>query len=58
MCRILLRGDPRIPLFDLIAPDHYGGLASEAIDRLDRLGFVGVLERGQATWDGFSRFLT
>lgn len=62
-CRILLydrhdphRDDPRIPPADFISPEHVESLASDAIEQLDRLGFVGVLERGKATWEGLSRF--
>lgn len=55
-CRMLLHGDPRIPALDFISPEDIEGLASDAIDRLDRLGFVGVLEREQTTWEGLSRF--
>ena len=56
VCRMLLYGDPRIPDADFIPAEHIDSLACEAIKRLDRLGFVGVLERGQATWRGLSRF--
>lgn len=56
VCRMLLYGDPRIPALDFISADHTESLASDAIDRLDQFGFVGVLERGQATWNGLSRF--
>jgi hypothetical protein len=56
LCRMLLYGDPRIPALDFIAPADLAGLATDAIERLDKLGFVGILERGQATWDGLSRF--
>jgi hypothetical protein len=56
VCRTLLYGDPRIPGLDFISPDHIESLASDAIERLDQLGFVGVLECGQATWEGLSRF--
>jgi hypothetical protein len=56
VCRMLLYGDPRIPALDFISPHHIEGLASDALDRLGQLGFVGVLERGQATWEGLSRF--
>jgi hypothetical protein len=56
VCRMLLYGDPRIPPLDFISPDHIERLAWDAIDRLDQLGFVGVLERSQATWEGLSRF--
>ena len=56
MCRMLLHGDPRIPALDFISPGHIEDLAADAVEWLDRLGFVGVLEHGQRTWDGLSRF--
>lgn len=56
MCRMLLQGDPRIPALDFISPGHIEDLAADAVEWLDRLGFVGVLEHGQTTWDGLSRF--
>jgi hypothetical protein len=56
VCRMLLHGDPRIPALDFISPDEVQGLAADAIQRLDELGFVGVLERGRTTWEGLSRF--
>jgi hypothetical protein len=56
VCRMLLYGDPQIPALDFIAPDDVESLASDAIAQLDQLGFVGVLERAQATWEGLSRF--
>ncbi|MBV8944898.1 MAG: hypothetical protein JOZ95_05710, partial [Solirubrobacterales bacterium] len=58
VCRILLsgNGDPRIPEFDFISPEHLASVAADAIDRLDQLGFVGVLEHGQGIWEGLSRF--
>jgi hypothetical protein len=56
VCRMLLHGDPRIPALDFIAPVDIEELAANAIEWLDQLGFVGVLERGQRTWDDLSRF--
>ena len=56
MCRMLLHGDPRIPALDFIGPRHIEELAADTVEWLDRLGFVGVLEHGQGTWDGLSRF--
>ncbi len=56
VCRMLLYGDPRIPDAHFIPPERIESLACDAVERLEQLGFVGVLERGQATWRGLSRF--
>lgn len=56
LCRILLAPDPSIPKLDFIAPDHVDDLASRAIGVLERLGFVGILELGDAIWAGLSDF--
>lgn len=56
VCRLLLYGDPRVPMVGFIASEDIEGVAADAIDCLDRLGFVGLLEHGRATWEGLSRF--
>jgi hypothetical protein len=55
VCRMLLQGDPRLPESDFIASSDVEGIAADAIDRLDALGFVGVLELGDSAWRGVSR---
>ncbi len=56
VCRMLLHGDPRLPSGAFIADDDMAAIARDAVDRLATLGFVGVLEQGEALWDGLSRF--
>ncbi|HEY3959489.1 MAG TPA: hypothetical protein VGL68_03165 [Solirubrobacteraceae bacterium] len=53
--RLLLRGDPRIPRDDFIAETDIDAIASDAVARLDTLGFVGVLELGDGAWQGLAR---
>lgn len=52
LCRMLLYGDPRLPDSDFIAQADIDSIAANAIERLDSLGFVGVLELGDCVWDG------
>lgn len=54
VCRMLLRGDRRIPSNAFIAKDDVDGLARDAIGQLDRLGFVGILELGSSAWRGLA----
>lgn len=54
-CRLLLHGDPRLPDGKFVAPADAQGVAESALDRLDRLGYVGILERDDV-WAGMSRF--
>lgn len=56
VCRMLLAGDLRIPESAFIAPEDVDDLASRAIAALDGLGFVGILELGESSWAGLSRF--
>lgn len=56
LCRTLLHGDPRIPVLGFIPPEHVSGVAVDAMAQLDRLGFVGVLERGPVMWQGLADF--
>ncbi len=56
VCRMLLAGDPRIPEPDFIAPEDVDDLAVRSIAALERLGFVGILELGDSSWAGLSRF--
>jgi hypothetical protein len=55
MCRMLLHGDARIPSGGFIASRDIDAIASEAISKLDTLGFVGVLELGDRMWKGLAR---
>lgn len=55
-CRLLLHGDPRIPLDGFIAAEDVGGLAASLVDRLREFGLVGILELGQPTWEAFGGF--
>lgn len=55
MCRMLLDDDERIRADEFIAPADAGNLAAAALDRLDRFGFVGVMESPVAAWTGVSR---
>lgn len=43
-CRLILDGDPRIPARDFIAPEDVDAVAEAALDRVDRLGSVTILE--------------
>ncbi|MGA2162950.1 MAG: hypothetical protein ABSH36_00600 [Solirubrobacteraceae bacterium] len=52
VCRILLHGDTRLRAPGFVDPADVETLAADAIERLDELGFVGVLELGEAVWDG------
>lgn len=55
VCRMLLHGDPRIPCDSFIAETDIDALAADAIEQLDTLGFVGVLELGSSAWQGLAR---
>ena len=52
ICRMLLRDDQRIPSNSFIAKDDIDGVATDAIEWLNRLGFVGILELGSSAWQG------
>jgi hypothetical protein len=56
VCRMMLGADPRIPELDFISPSDVDELASLTVAALDTLGFVGILELGDAIWTGLSRF--
>lgn len=49
---MLLADDPRLPSSGFIGKQEVETLAAAAIQFLDTLGFVGILERGQSAWDG------
>ena len=52
LCRLLLRGDPRLPPNGFVSESDVAAVAADAIGRLGTLGFVGVLELGDDTWRG------
>ena len=52
--RMLLAGDPRFPPAGFADPSDAEAIAADALARLDRLGFVGVMELGDAAWKGMS----
>jgi hypothetical protein len=54
-CRMLIAADSRIPARDFIAGEDISSCASDSIDRLDELGFVGLVELGDSPWEGLSR---
>ena len=55
VCRMLLHGDPRLPEADFAAQSDIESIASDAIERLDGLGFVGILELDGNIWQGLER---
>jgi hypothetical protein len=55
VCRMLLYGDPRLPESSFAAQSDLESIAADAIERLDTLGFVGVLELGGCVWQGLAR---
>lgn len=52
VCRMLLAGDPRLPTTGFVARQDVEVVAAAAIELLDALGFVGILELGQQAWEG------
>jgi hypothetical protein len=56
ICRMLVGDDERVPLHGFIAPGDVSGVASRAIEALDSLGFVGLVELGDSMWKGISAF--
>ncbi len=54
VCRMLLHGDSRLPGSSFAAQSDIEGIAADAIERLDTLGFVGVLELGDSAWRGIA----
>ncbi len=55
VCRLLLHGDPRLPVSDFAAAADIESIAADAIERLDTLGFVGILDSGGDLWRGLAR---
>jgi hypothetical protein len=54
LCRMLLAGDPRLDRLGFAASGDIVSIARDASERLDALGFVGVLERGDDMWGRLS----
>ena len=55
VARMLLFGDPRLAPDCFVAERDVEAIAAEAIEQLDRLGFVGSLELGDSCWEGIGR---
>jgi hypothetical protein len=55
VCRMLLHPDSRLPESGFAAQSDIESIAADAIERLDALGFVGVLELGDSVWQGLAR---
>jgi hypothetical protein len=55
ICRMLLCGDRRLPDCDFIAEADIDSVTGDAIEQLDSLGFVGVLELDDHAWSGVGR---
>ncbi len=55
VCRLLLHGDPRLPVSDFVAAADVESIAADAIERLETLGFVGILDSGPDLWRGLTR---
>jgi hypothetical protein len=55
VCRMLLYGDARLRESNFAASSDIESLAADAIERLDALGFVGILELGNLAWRGLGR---
>ncbi|HVR05898.1 MAG TPA: hypothetical protein VMS02_07630 [Solirubrobacteraceae bacterium] len=56
ICRMLLHGDQRIPTEGFIAQTDMHAIAEAAAERLQGLGFTGVLELGDSAWQGMGQF--
>ncbi len=55
VCRLLLHGDPRLPASNFAAPADIESIAADAVEQLDTLGFVGILDSGRDLWQGLTR---
>ncbi len=55
VCRLLLYGDARLPESGFVARGDIESLAADAIEQLDALGFVGVLELSDGLWPGLAK---
>jgi hypothetical protein len=55
ICRLILRGDPRVREGEFVASSDVSGLAETALEQLDLLGYVGILEQDDI-WGDMSGF--
>jgi hypothetical protein len=55
VCRLLLHGDSRLPASEFAAPVEIESIAADAIEQLETLGFVGILDSGRDLWQGLTR---
>jgi hypothetical protein len=55
VCRMLLDGDPRLPELGFAAQSDIESIAACAIEQLEMLGFVGVVELGDSAWRGLAQ---
>ncbi len=55
ICRMLLYGDTRLPDRDFARASDLGSIAGDAIEQLEGLGFVGVMELDDTMWHGLGR---
>ena len=54
-CRVVMHGDPRVRPGEFIDEADLEPLAAASVERLDRLGFVGLLEDREVAWRGVGR---
>jgi hypothetical protein len=52
VCRVVMHGDPAIRDGEFIADADIEPLAEATVERLERLGFVGLLEKPDEVWRG------
>ena len=55
VCRMLLHGDPRLPVSDFAVSSDIESIATDAIEQLDTFGFVGILDSGRNLWQGLAQ---
>lgn len=56
ICRMVLGGHAAIPDDNFIEPGDVERVAEATVAALQRFGFVGIIERGEALWAGLSQF--
>jgi hypothetical protein len=52
ICRMVMHDDPRVRPGAFIDEEELAPLAAAAVERLERLGFVGLIEEPDAVWRG------
>lgn len=55
VCRMLLHDDSRLPPRAFVLESDVEMVAADALERLAALGFVGIVERPDAMWQGIGR---